>query len=113
MGDSPNLNERKHRWSDTTGWMRAWVVRGRAFPGRAAVEGLSGGDQRPGLIEIVQMIPGEKRLVFEEGQQSAWLCEAVRPNLTEFLATGISESRAKRAASGMLMGWPRSCGPKP
>ena len=45
------------------------------------------------LVEAVRMIPGHKHLVFEEGLQSAWLYETLRPHVDELVVTGITTSR--------------------
>jgi hypothetical protein len=42
------------------------------------------------------MIPGRKHLVFEEGLQSAWLYETLRPHVEELVVAGITESRGER-----------------
>jgi transposase len=49
------------------------------------------------LVEAVRMIPGEKHLVFEEGLQSAWLYETLRPHVTELVVAGTSESRGQKS----------------
>ena len=57
------------------------------------------------LVEAVRMIPGHKHLVFEEGLQSAWLYETLRPHVDELVVTGITTSRGpksdKRDAYGL------------
>ncbi len=57
------------------------------------------------LIEAVRMIPGHKHLVFEEGLQSAWLYETLRPHVDELVVAGITQSRGpksdKRDAYGL------------
>ena len=57
------------------------------------------------LVEAVRMIPGRKHLVFEEGLQSAWLYETLRPHVEELVVAGITESRGpksdKRDAYGL------------
>jgi transposase len=57
------------------------------------------------LVEAVRMIPGHKHLVFEEGLQSAWLYETLRPHVGEIVVAGITESRGpksdKRDAYGL------------
>ncbi len=57
------------------------------------------------LVEAVRMIPGYKHLVFEEGLQSAWLYETLRPHVDEIVVAGITESRGpksdKRDAYGL------------
>jgi transposase len=57
------------------------------------------------LVEAVRMIPGRKHLVFEEGLQSAWLYETLRPHVDEIVVAGITESRGpksdKRDAYGL------------
>ena len=57
------------------------------------------------LVEAVRMIPGQKHLVFEEGLQSAWLYETLRPHVDEIVVAGITESRGpksdKRDAYGL------------
>jgi transposase len=57
------------------------------------------------LVEAIRMIPGRKHLVFEEGLQSAWLYETLRPHVDEIVVVGITESRGpksdKRDAYGL------------
>jgi transposase len=57
------------------------------------------------LVEAIRMIPGRKRLVFEEGLQSAWLYETLSPHVDEIVVAGITESRGaksdKRDAYGL------------
>ena len=57
------------------------------------------------LVEAVRTIPGRKHLVFEEGLQSAWLYETLRPHVEELVVAGITESRGpksdKRDAYGL------------
>jgi hypothetical protein len=50
------------------------------------------------LVEAVRMIPGHKHLVFEEGLQSAWLYETLRPHLTEIVVGPHPEGRGEDAA---------------
>jgi transposase len=49
------------------------------------------------LVEAVRMIPGRKHLVFEEGLQSAWLYETLRPHVDEIVVAGITESRGPKS----------------
>ncbi len=57
------------------------------------------------LVEAVRMIPGHKHLVLEEGLQSAWLYETLRPHVDELVVAGIMQSRGpksdKRDAYGL------------
>jgi transposase len=57
------------------------------------------------LVEAIRMIPGHKHLVLEEGLQSAWLYETLRPHVDELVVTGVTESRGlksdKRDAYGL------------
>ncbi len=57
------------------------------------------------LVEAVRMIPGHKHLVFEEGLQSAWLYETLRPHVDEIVVAGVAVSRGpksdKRDAYGL------------
>jgi hypothetical protein len=57
------------------------------------------------LVEAIRMIPGHKRLVYEEGVQSAWLYETPSPHVDEIVIAGITESRGpksdKRDAYGL------------
>ena len=57
------------------------------------------------LVEAVRMIPGQKHLIFEEGLQSAWLYETLRPHVEEIVVAGITQSRGpkndKRDAYGL------------
>jgi len=49
------------------------------------------------LVEAIRMIPGRKRLVFEEGLQSAWLYETLSPHVDEIVVAGITESRGPKS----------------
>ena len=49
------------------------------------------------LTEAVRLIPGQKHLVFEEGLQSAWLYETLRPHVDEIVVAGITESRGPKS----------------
>ncbi len=49
------------------------------------------------LVEAIRMIPGHKHLVFEEGLQSAWLYETLRPHVDEIVVAGIAESRGRES----------------
>jgi hypothetical protein len=42
------------------------------------------------LVEAIRMIPGHKHLVMEEGLQSAWLYETLRPHVDELVVAGIT-----------------------
>jgi len=57
------------------------------------------------LVEAIRMIPGHKHLVFEEGLQSAWLYETLKPHADDIVVVGITESRGhksdKRDAYGL------------
>lgn len=37
------------------------------------------------LVEMIESIPGKRHLVFEEGTQSAWLCELLEPKVEELV----------------------------
>ena len=43
------------------------------------------------------MIPGHKHLVFEEGLQSAWLYETLRPHVDEIVVAGITTRRGPKS----------------
>ncbi len=49
------------------------------------------------LVEAIRMIPGHKHLVFEEGLQSAWLYETLRPHVDEVVVAGVTESRGQKS----------------
>lgn len=49
------------------------------------------------LVEAIRMIPGRKHLVFEEGLQSAWLYETLRPHVDEVIVAGVTESRGQKS----------------
>ena len=49
------------------------------------------------LVEAIRMIPGRKVLVFEEGLQSAWLYETLRPHVDEIVVATIRESRGPKS----------------
>ncbi len=42
------------------------------------------------------MVPGQKHLVFEEGAQSAWLYEILKPHVDEVVVAGITKSRGQK-----------------
>ena len=48
------------------------------------------------LVEAVRLIPGRKHLVFEEGVQSAWLYEILKPLVDEIVVAGITKSRGQK-----------------
>lgn len=48
------------------------------------------------LVEAVRLIPGRKRLVFEEGAQSAWLYEILSPHVDETVVAGVTRSRGQK-----------------
>ena len=49
------------------------------------------------LVEAVRMIPGHKRLVIEEGLQSAWLYETLSPHVDKLVVAGIARSRGPKS----------------
>ena len=49
------------------------------------------------LVEAIRIIPGHKHLVFEEGLQSAWLYETLRPHVDELVVAGITTSRGPKS----------------
>jgi len=49
------------------------------------------------LVEAIRMIPGHKHLVFEEGLQSAWLYETLRPHVDEVVVAGVTKSRGQKS----------------
>jgi transposase len=49
------------------------------------------------LVEAIRRIPGHKHLVFEEGLQSAWLYETLRPHVDEVIVAGVTESRGQKS----------------
>jgi hypothetical protein len=49
------------------------------------------------LVEAVRTIPGRKHLVFEEGLESAWLYETLRPHVAELVVAGITQSRGPKS----------------
>jgi transposase len=49
------------------------------------------------LVEAIRMIPGHKHLVFEEGLQSAWLYETLRPHVDEVVVAGVTASRGQKS----------------
>jgi transposase len=49
------------------------------------------------LVEALRMIPGERHWVFEEGLQSAWLYETLRPHVAELVVAGITQSRGQKS----------------
>jgi len=57
------------------------------------------------LVEAIRMIPGRRRLVFEEGLQSAWLYETLCPQVDEIVVAGVTKSwgqkNDKRDAYGL------------
>ena len=57
------------------------------------------------------MIPGHKHLVFEEGLQSAWLYETLRPHVDEIVVAGITESRGPKSDKRDAYGLAEKCFP--
>ena len=57
------------------------------------------------LVEAIRVIPGRKHLVLEEGLQSAWLYETLRPHVEEVVVAGVLQSKGpksdKRDAYGL------------
>ena len=49
------------------------------------------------LVEAVRMIPGRQHLIFEEGLQSAWLYETLKPHVDEIVVVGITTSRGPKS----------------
>ncbi len=49
------------------------------------------------LVEAVRMIPGQKHLVFEEGLQSGWLYEMLKPHVAEVVVAGVARSRGMKS----------------
>jgi transposase len=45
------------------------------------------------LVEAVRLVPGQRKLVLEEGTQSAWLYEVLRPHVQELVVTQQWERR--------------------
>jgi transposase len=45
------------------------------------------------LVEALRLIPGRRRLCFEEGTQSAWLHEILRPHVEELVVTQMRTRR--------------------
>jgi len=52
------------------------------------------------LVEAIRMIPGHKHLVFEEGLQSAWLFETLKPHVDDIIVAGITTSRGPKSDKG-------------
>jgi hypothetical protein len=48
------------------------------------------------LIDFLETIPKNRRLIFEEGTHSAWLYEVLAPHAQETVVVGIRKSRAPR-----------------
>jgi len=48
------------------------------------------------LVEAVQSIPGRRHLCLEEGTQSAWLYELLRPHVDELVVTVPSKRKGER-----------------
>lgn len=47
------------------------------------------------LIELLKLIPGERRVCVEEAGQSEWLCEILQPHVTEIVVEGTTEKRER------------------
>jgi transposase len=45
------------------------------------------------LIELLKLIPGERRVCIEETGQSEWLCEILKPHVTEMVVEGTTERK--------------------
>jgi hypothetical protein len=52
------------------------------------------------LVEAIRMIPGHKHLVFDEGLQSAWLFETLKPHVDDIIVAGITTSRGPKSDKG-------------
>ncbi len=55
------------------------------------------------------MIPGQMRLVLEEGLQSAWLYETLSPRVDEIVVTGATGGRGRKSDKRYAYGLPRTC----
>jgi transposase len=51
------------------------------------------------LIELVETIPGNRRLVLEEGTQSEWLSQVLRPHVQELVVMVPQKKDARRTKS--------------
>jgi hypothetical protein len=60
------------------------------------------------LVEAARMISGHKRLVMEEGLQSAWLYEALSPHADELEVAGITQCRGRKSDKRTATPSPRS-----
>jgi len=49
------------------------------------------------LIEALRVIPGRKHLCVEEGTQSSWLYEILRPHVAELVVVGVGRSRGSKS----------------
>jgi transposase len=49
------------------------------------------------LVEQLKTIPGYKHVVLEEGTQSAWIYEILRPHAAEVVVAMVSESRGQKS----------------
>lgn len=49
------------------------------------------------LIEFLQTIPKNRRLIFEEGTHSAWLFEVLSPHVQETVVVGVRASRGPKS----------------
>ena len=72
--------------SDLAGRISIIVGGGVCEPGREPVG-----------VEAIRMIPDHKHLVFEEGLQSAWLYETLRPHVDEVVVAGGTASRGQKS----------------
>jgi hypothetical protein len=48
------------------------------------------------LLECLRMIPGQRHVCMEEGTQSAWLYEILRPHVQELAVVNVVESRGQK-----------------
>ena len=49
------------------------------------------------LIEAIRTVPGHKHLCIEEGTQSAWLYEILRPHVQELVVATVRRSRGQKS----------------
>lgn len=48
------------------------------------------------LVEFLKMVPGNRRLIIEEGTQSSWLHEILSPHVHEMIVIGVPKNKGQK-----------------
>jgi transposase len=57
------------------------------------------------LVEALRVIPGRKHLCIEEGTQSTWLYEILKPHVAELAVVGVGYSRGSKSDKADAYAW--------